>query len=145
MKIFITAISLFTFIISNNVELSKTSFESKDTRSEKKRNNDFVGLWVNEDKKTRGITKCEITFSDNQYAVQMWGSCTPQDCDMGKRNADGIEDGVSKFVLLWDSNFAESFVTYELMDGKLKMTNKRSYKDNSGRQDVTLIEYFIKQ
>ena len=41
---------------------------------------------------------------------------------MGKNNADGIEEGVSKFELLWDSNFAESFVTYELMDGKLKMT-----------------------
>ncbi|MDT0622677.1 hypothetical protein [Croceitalea vernalis] len=145
MKIFIVAISLFTFIISNNVKLSKTSFESKDNRSEKKWNNDFVGLWVNEDKNTRGITKCEITFSDNQYAVQMWGSCTPKDCDMGKNNADGIEEGVSKFELLWDSNFAESFVTYELMGGKLKMTNKRSYKDNSGRQGFTIVEYFIKE
>ena len=85
MKIFIVAISLFTFIISNNVKLSKTSFESKDIRSEKKWNNDFVGLWVNEDKNTRGITKCEITFSDNQYAVQMSVSCYTQRLRYGKK------------------------------------------------------------
>ena len=145
MKILITTISFLTFFISNKFELPKNFFEPTTSVFEKTGNDDFSGIWINVDKKTRGVAKCEITFLESQYTVQMWGSCVPQDCDMGKINTDGIEEGASKFELLWDSHFAESFITYELVDGKLQMTNKRSYKDNSGRQAFTIVEYFRKQ
>ena len=74
----------------------------------------------------------------------MWGACHPQDCDWGESVANEVEKGVNKFELLWNQEFAESAITYEIIDGKLKMTHKRRYKDNSGRPDFTLIEYFIK-
>ncbi len=75
----------------------------------------------------------------------MWGACHPQDCDWGESVSNEVKKGTNKFELLWDHEFAESVITYELIDGKLKLTQIRSYKDNSGRQDISLIEYFIKQ
>jgi hypothetical protein len=77
--------------------------------------------------------------------MQMWASWTPQDCDMGENTSNKVKRGTYIFDLLWVSEFAESAITYEIIDEKLKMTNKRNYKDNSGRPDFTIIEYFIKQ
>ena len=108
-------------------------------------NKDFVGLWVNENKKTRGITKCQIAKNDGEFIVQMWGACMPQDCDMGKNKTKGVKKRTNKFELLWDSGFAESSMIYEMIEGKLKLTHKRHFKDNSGRPDYTIIEYFVKK
>ncbi len=105
---------------------------------------DFEGLWVNEDQKKPGITRCKIAFKENRYQVQMWGSCIPQDCDWGKNQTDEIEKGTTKFELLWDAGFAESVITYEIVDGKLKLINHRRFKNGSARPDYMLVEYFVK-
>lgn len=112
---------------------------------EKNRSKDFKGLWINEDNKTRGVSKCKISFKNNRFVVQMWVTSHPQDCDWGKKNSNELETGSSKFEILWDHNFTESLVTYEIIDGKLKVTDKRHYKDNSEREDFTSIEYFTKK
>ncbi len=146
MKIFISTITLFLIFWNINVESPKNKiYQSTNTGLEYNRNEDFNGLWVNEDDQTRGITKCNISYKNNRFVVQMWGSCQPQDCDMGERVSSELEKGIDKFDIIWSSDFSESTVTYEIIDGKLKLTNKRHYKDNSGRSDFTLIEYFIKQ
>ena len=75
----------------------------------------------------------------------MWGDCHPEDCDWGENVANDIEKGTDKFELLWDQEFAESLVTYQIIDGKLTVTNKRRFKDNSGRANYELVEYFKKQ
>ena len=149
MKLFISTLSILLFSWTANIgtpviEVNGT-FRPTITQSIADWNKDFAGLWVNEDDQTRGITKCKITHKDNSLIVQMWGSCTPQDCDWGKNETDGEEKGANRFELLWDQGFAESTVTYELVEGKLKLTNKRHFKDNSGRPDYTTTEYFVKQ
>ena len=107
---------------------------------------DFSGLWINVDQKEPGITKCKIHYEDHRYVVQMWGACEPADCDWGETASAEINREVNKFELLWNKvTFAESAITYEMVDGKLKVTNKRHFKDSSGRPDYTLIEYFIRQ
>lgn len=149
MKLFISTISLLIFFWSINIESPKNKkdkiYQSINTALEKNWNKDFSGLWVNEDDQTRGITKCNIFYKNNCFVVQMWGACQPQDCDLGENVSNEVKKGTNKFDLLWDAEFAESAITYEIIEGKLKLTNKRRYKDNSGRQGFTLIEYFIKQ
>ncbi len=108
-------------------------------------NDHFNGLWINEDSQTRAITKCKISYKNNSFVVQMWGACQPQDCDWGENVANDVQKETDKFQLLWNQEFAESFVTYEIIDGRLKVTDKRHYKDNSNRLDYSLVEYFQKK
>ncbi|WP_209406338.1 hypothetical protein [Pseudozobellia sp. WGM2] len=105
---------------------------------------DFEGIWVNEGSDPM-VTKCEISFKTDHFIVQMWGSCDPQDCDWGENVTNDMNRGATKFDLLWDSGFAERNVTYEIIDGKLKLMIKVHYKDNSGRTDFAIYEYFEKQ
>ena len=149
MKVLIITISLLIFFWSSNIESLKVNKDSTypptNKELEESRNIDFNGLWVNEDNQTRAITKCKISYKKNSFVVRMWGACHPQDCDWGENVANDVQKGTNNFQLLWDQEFAESAITYELIDGKLKLTQVRRYKDNSGRKDNTLIEYFIKQ
>ena len=145
MKSFVIIISSFIFLGTTNVDSPKNKYQTISAELKKNWNTDFNGLWVNESNERRAINRCNISFEGNQYVVQMWGSCTPQDCDWGKNMTDGAEKGANKFELVWDSGFAESLVTYEIVEDKLKLTNKRRFKDGSGRQDYTLVEYFVKQ
>lgn len=149
MKLFLSSISLLLFIWSINIEspISKKVSIYQPTTSilEMNWNKNFNGLWINENAQTRGISKCKISYEKNRFVVQMWGTCHPKDCDMGKNFTDEVENEITNFNLLWDAGFAESDVTYEIIDGKMKMTYNRHYKDNSGRQDYTSIDYFIKK
>ena len=106
---------------------------------------DFDGLWINVNEERPGITKCKISYENNSFIVQMWGNCQPQDCDWGENIANEVKKGTNKFELIWDSGFAESSITYEIINGQLKMMQKRHFKDNSGRQDYEIVEYFVKQ
>ncbi|MCE2611708.1 hypothetical protein LVD13_01910 [Flavobacteriaceae bacterium D16] len=106
---------------------------------------DFNGVWVNEDEQTRATTQCKIRYENNRFIVQMWGKCHPEDCDWGENASKEVYEGVEKFELLWEHGFADVDIIYEMVDGKLKMTNNTHYKDNSGREDYTLVEYLIKQ
>lgn len=151
MKLVIITISLLLFFWSTNVESLKIkedrNYQATDTELEKNRNEDFNGLWVNEAgaKARIFITQCKISFDKNSLVVRMWGACHPEDCDWGENVLRDLKKGSNKFELLWDQELAESTITYEIIDGKLKMTHNRRYKDNSGRPDFTLIEYFIKK
>jgi len=149
MKLFISTITLLLFFWNTNIESPKIKkdrmYPPTNTSLEKNWNKDFNGIWVNEEDKTRGTTKCKIFYKNNSFVVQMWGACTPKDCDWGENVTNKIIKETNKFELIWDQEFAESAITYEIIDGKLKLTNKRSYKDNSGREGFTIVEYFIKQ
>lgn len=151
MKLVVSTISLLLFFWSTNVESLKikedSNYQAANRELEKNSNEDFNGLWVNEAgaKARIFITKCKISHTDNNFVVQMWGACSPQDCDWGEQVLNKVKKGTNKFELSWDQEFTESAITYEIIDGKLKLTHKRHFKDNSGRPDYSLIEYFIKQ
>ncbi len=148
MKLIIVTVSLLIFFWGPIIEFQKIKknriFHPENKGLGINQNDDFTGLWVNEDDQTRGITKCKISFENSNIVVQMWGACHPEDCDWGENVANEVKKETNKFELLWDQEFAESAITYEIIDGKLKLTNKRRYKDNSGRSDGTSVEYFQK-
>ncbi len=149
MKLIISSISVIILFWSINLaspnNIKDRVYQPTNTVLEKNGNNDFKGVWINEDDKTRGISKCQISFKNKSLVVQMWATCHPQDCDWGEKVSNEVKKESNKFELIWDHQFAESTITYEIIEGKLKMTNKRRYKDNSGREDFTVIEYFTKK
>ncbi len=149
MKIFLTVISLLILFwgtcITSPIPINDRASLEAQAALEKISTSDFSGLWLNtSSEQKKMITRCKISYDNNRFVVQMWGSCLPQDCDWGEKVAIEVEKGAENFELLWDQVFAESAVTYELSDEKLKMTHKRHYKDNTGRSDFTLVEYFVK-
>ncbi|SHG28600.1 hypothetical protein [Flagellimonas flava] len=136
MKLLIsTAVALLCFIKSPQT----------DTTSKIIWNNDFVGEWVNDKKQKTMVSKCEIAYEEIGLLVQMWGDCQPTACNWGEKVLEEVEDGTQSFDLIWTSDFAESAITYEMVGEKLKMTHKRRYTDNSGREDMTFVEFFTKQ
>ena len=138
--IILVALMPASFFSSNNASNSIINHEPHVIAA-----SDFNGLWVNEDEETRGTTQCKIRYENNRFIVQMWGACFPEDCDWGENTSKEVDKGVEKFELLWEQRHAERAITYELVDGKLRLNKRTHYKDNSGREDYTLIEYFIKQ
>ncbi len=107
-------------------------------------NNVFSGSWKNEDVETKSITKCNIRYDNNQFYIQVWGACLPSDCDWGELASDEAEEGTHKIEFILDQGFVDRTLIFEIIDGKLKLTHQSHYKDNSGKSDVTLIEYLIK-
>jgi len=149
MKLLISTISILIFFWNTNVE-SPNSKKNRinqptNTALEKNWNKGFNGLWINEDDQTGNITKCNIRYDNNQFHVQIWGACVPIDCEWGERASDEVEKETNIFNLFWDHGFAERSFTFEMIDGRLKVTEKSEYKDNSGREDYELVEYFVKQ
>ena len=149
MKLFISTIALIISLWSNNatnpIFQKAINHQSEKSELEKIRSEGFNGLWVNVDQNTPRITKCKIHYNDNRYIVQMWSSCGPEDCYWGENNTNEVEEEINKFEIFWNIELAESAMTFEIIDGKLKLTNKRHFKDNSGRPDNTITEYFVKQ
>lgn len=145
MKLFSIVILIVVLLWSIHNQSLENKQQPIHTESKRNWNKGFNGVWTNIDEKTRSLTKCKIVYDNNSFLVQMWGSCFPEDCDWGENIARGIKKGTNKFELLWNQKFAESHITYELIGEKLKITNKRNYKDNSGRLDNTTVEYFQKE
>ncbi|WP_190808721.1 hypothetical protein [Flagellimonas sp. S3867] len=105
----------------------------------------LIGIWISEDNQTRGITKCNIQYKNGHFIVHVWASCSPQDCDWGEKASDQEKNDIEKFNFIWDHEFAERDMVFELIAGKLKITTTTSFKDNSDRPTRTKVEYFVKQ
>ena len=95
MKLFISILSLLIFFWNINVQSpnNKNNGINQHTNAalENDWNNDFNGLWINEDNQTRSITKCKILYKNNRYVVQMWGPVTQM-----------IAIGEKMFRMMWE-------------------------------------------
>ena len=105
---------------------------------------DYIGVWHNSDPNTRGISRLWLHTEGSALQLQVWGSCTPADCDWGSANATAFERGVSsapgKDVRSVEANFKTNFsevkVTLSLeQKGKLTASYATHFTDNSGRSD----------
>jgi len=47
----------------------------------------FVGNWQNTNNQTNGVTRVRISRNGNNAFAHLWGKCTPNDCDWGRRSA----------------------------------------------------------
>ena len=94
------------------------------------------GLWTNTDADTRGITK--MIISDNAQTLQLFGSCSPSDCDWG--TTELTFDGTC-YVATYEHGFATRYIKlHEGADRFIQMTIRHDYHDS--RTDKTKIYYF---
>jgi len=78
-KVLILVLSIFVFTATN---------------AQKSLSN-YYGNWVNVDSNTRGITKLKITRNGETPYMQVYGSCSPRDCDWGKVKSKAYTSSVS--------------------------------------------------
>ena len=100
------------------------------------------GTWKNENSSTRNITK--VVISNN--TVQIFGSCSPKDCDWGKTALTYKDDTRigKRYVAEYDQGFAKRMLTiYEHHTGKLYLQAAYTYTDSRPAQKHS--EYFVRQ
>jgi hypothetical protein len=91
----------------------------------------YWGIWVNEDPDTGGITRVVIA----PWAVHMWGSCTPTDCDWGEAPYSIHED---ELHVVWDQGFAlEIQILALLPNGTLRVETTSTFTEGTGSMSWT--------
>jgi len=104
----------------------------------------FVGRWSNEDPETRSITRLEIRPQLKGLAVQMWGKCSPVECDWGAPQSINLAHSDQDVIELgWRTSFATRKQTVTLLSaGRLKVVTDTHFTIPAGRQDYVSTEYF---
>ncbi len=100
------------------------------------------GTWENENSSSRNITKVVV----NNNMVQIFGSCSPKDCDWGKTALayDGSTRIGKRYIAEYDQGFAKRTLTiYEHHTGKLYMQAAYTYTDGRAAQKHS--EYFVRK
>ncbi len=100
----------------------------------------MVGTWVNVDRNTRGITKVIITESGNQYEIQVFGSCSPTDCDWGKSALTTYGDNVGDVThkagtALFNPGFSQTTLSVIQSGSQINLDGFTRFTDNSARQN----------
>ncbi len=105
----------------------------------------FTGTWMNENSSTDNITKVEISSGDSYLHVNMWGKCTPSDCDWGIVTTSMSDADDCELSIIWEFSFAiKKQVIKALQDGRLEVYTHTHFIDDSGRVDYEVTEYFSK-
>jgi hypothetical protein len=108
----------------------------------------FVGLWVNENSDTHGITQVLIALAGpGAIELRVWGRCHPRDCDWGKpENVDLTRAGAGAFDVVWHPRFAVKSQRLDVLpDGRLQVVTHTHFTDRSKRADYTATEFFKRQ
>ena len=105
------------------------------------------GVWINSNPNTTGIARMVMSESDGELSVQTfavgpgglidWGS-TPVKLFAGLPNSQ-VAAG---FTCTYDFGFAETELQGMIMKGLLVLARFHLFKDDSGRADYFLREYF---
>jgi len=107
--------------------------------------NPFVGKWVNADSQTLSFTKLAIGIEDGKMMVEIWASCSPEDCYWGRVAAQIPKCETERIEVTWVLPIANEFqeIIY-LHDDTLILRSKSFYTyDQSGRCD-SLTDYFVR-
>lgn len=100
------------------------------------------GNWANEDPEAPGITRMAFRTEGGTVFVQMWTHCEEEDCVWEEM---GVPQG-SPLEITWQTPIAINLQTITLLDdGRLQVEEKLQFTDGSGRGDVGLTSYLIKQ
>lgn len=109
---------------------------------------DFVGTWTNTNANTRGITR--VVFypnNDGTLTVQVFGKCSPTDCDWGKAGVLTYGTGVSDAnhftaSALYAKGFSNTTLVMNVKGSRLNVQSLTQFIDGSGRQNYASQETF---
>jgi hypothetical protein len=115
--------------------------------------NQFIGSFRNVNSSTSGITKIEITGNGANVRVQVWGQCSPSDCDWGIEDGFAYGDNVSSNLIssaraisvIYRKGFAETLLLIRQAAGiRLQVEEYTRFTDNSGRAAYSSRETFLR-
>ncbi len=105
---------------------------------------DFVGTWQNADTSTNNITRVEVSRAGRggPLRVQVFGQCSPRDCDWGTVNASAyapsaggnLERDANVLIANFPTSFSRQTVILRLQrDGSVRYETFTDFTDRSGR------------
>lgn len=105
---------------------------------------DFVGTWQNTDADTNNITRVEVSRVGRSggLRVQVFGQCSPRDCDWGTVNANvyapsaggNLERDANVLIANFPTSFSRQTVILRLQrDGGIRYEAFTDFTDRSGR------------
>jgi hypothetical protein len=112
---------------------------------------DFVGTWVNTNPNTRAITHFVVkSTSPNNLTIQVFGKCSPTDCDWGQTTlltyGSNVQDSDHKLATAnYHPSFSRTLLTFNLNGPnrrEILLQSFTQFLDNSGRQNYALQERF---
>lgn len=107
----------------------------------------FLGNWTNTNRSSRNIVRVEIT---PDKMIQLFGSCSPTPCDMGKvpliTYGRSVSDANHRAATAdYTFNFKKTRVVAKILGGnRLYLETYNEFTDNSGRQNYWVGETFRK-
>lgn len=111
---------------------------------------DFAGTWVNARPTTNGITRVNVTTNAaGALEVQVFGRCSPSDCDWGKASVLTYGANVSDAnhwtaTAVYSKGFANTILVMNLRGKTMTVQSLTQFTDGSNRQNYTTTEAFTK-
>ena len=107
----------------------------------------LAGVWINSNPDTNGIARMEFAEVDGKPSVRVdaigpdglidWGSATVKLCA-----ASPASRSTAGFTCTYDFGFAETKLQAMIMKGLIVLAQVHKFKDDSGRMDYFVREYF---
>jgi hypothetical protein len=107
----------------------------------------FPGIWVNSNPDTNGIARLLMSEVDGKLSVQVYAIGPDRLIDWGTAEASIFTATPSSqvgagFTCLFDFGFAETRLQASIVKGLIVLAQFHSFKDESGRADYFIREYF---
>jgi hypothetical protein len=107
----------------------------------------LVGNWVNSNLDTNSIARIKISHANGKLQLQVFAMGPEGVIDWGVADAQVFASGPAShkgagFTCRYDFGFAEARMQAMIMKGLLVLAQFHLFKDDSGRADYFLREYF---
>lgn len=107
----------------------------------------LAGTWINSNLDTNSIARIKITDSNGKLQLQVFAMGPGGLIDWGTSEAQVFASGPASrtgagFTCRYDFGFAETRLQAMIMKGLLVLAQFHLFKDDSGRADYFLREYF---
>ncbi|NER17928.1 hypothetical protein [Spongiivirga citrea] len=114
--------------------------------------NNFNGTWKNVNARTRGITKVIISGNGASPYLQIFGSCSPKDCDWGRKKSTAYSNSVNGNVRSnseylsadFSQGFANRKVLVKMSGSTMVVTTFTTFKNGDRRSNYATTEKFKK-
>jgi hypothetical protein len=126
--------------IGDQVAIDETQTRFIDTSA-------FPGTWVNSNPDTNGIARLQMTQSDGKLSLQVLAMGPEALIDWGTEDVSVFTASPKSrlgagFTCVFDFGFAETRLQGMIMKGLLVLAQFHRFKDDSGRSDYFVREYF---
>lgn len=107
----------------------------------------LIGTWVNSNPDTTGVARMAVTQSDGKLALQVFAIGPDGLLDWGLAELTLFTPAPTSrvttgFTCLYDFGFAETQLQAMILKGLIVLAQIHRFKDDSGRADYFVREYF---